>query len=45
MVARREAEQRAELSRTPELCLTVPWFDDDIHSVDGLLRLGEVLWR
>ena len=45
VVARREAEQRAELSRTPELCLTVPWFDDDIHSVDGLLRLGEVLWR
>lgn len=45
VVARREAEQRAELSRTPELCLTVPWFADDIHSVDGLLRLGEVLWR
>ena len=45
VVARREAEQRAELARHAEVCLTVPWFDDDIHSVDGLLRLGEVLWR
>jgi len=45
VVARREAEQRAELAQIPELCVTVPWFDDDIHSVEGLLRLGEILWR
>lgn len=45
VVARREAEQRSELSRTPELTLSVPFFDDDIHSLSGLLRLGERIWR
>ena len=45
VVARREAEQRAELAATPELTVTVPYFDDDIHSLPGLLRLGEQIWR
>ena len=45
VVARREAEQRAELSATPELTLAVPYFEDDIHSLPGLLRLGEKIWR
>ena len=45
VVARREAEQRAELSTTPALTATVPFFDDDIHSLAGLLRLGEQIWR
>ena len=45
VVARREAEQRAELSATPELTLAVPYFEDDIHSLAGLLRLGERIWR
>jgi anion-transporting ArsA/GET3 family ATPase len=45
VVARREAEQRAELSATPELTAVVPYFDDDIHSLSGLLRLGEQIWR
>jgi anion-transporting ArsA/GET3 family ATPase len=45
VVARREAEQRAELSATPELTLAVPYFEDDIHSLPGLLRLGERIWR
>ena len=44
VVARREAEQRKELAGTAELTLTVPYFDDDIHSLDGLLGLGERLW-
>lgn len=45
VVARREAEQRAELGRTPELTVSVPYFDDDIHSLGGLLRLGDRVWR
>lgn len=45
VVARREAEQRAELSERPKVTATVPYFDDDIHSLAGLLRLGELLWR
>ncbi len=44
VVARREAEQRKELAAIPDLALTVPYFDDDIHSLDGLLRLGEGIW-
>jgi anion-transporting ArsA/GET3 family ATPase len=45
VVARREAEQRAELSSTPDLTATVPYFDDDIHSLAGLIRLGEQIWQ
>lgn len=45
VVARREAEQRLELASTPELTAAVPYFDDDIHSLAGLLRLGERIWR
>lgn len=44
VVARREAEQRKELAAIPELTSSVPYFDDDIHSLDGLLRLGGVIW-
>ena len=45
VVARREAEQRKGLAAIPDLCLTVPYFDEDIHSLDGLLRLGRTIWR
>ena len=44
VVARREAEQRRELAAIPDLTVSVPYFDDDIHSLDGLLRLGEGIW-
>jgi anion-transporting ArsA/GET3 family ATPase len=44
VVARREAEQRRELASIPDLTLSVPYFDDDIHSLAGLLRLGEGIW-
>lgn len=44
VVARREAEQRKELAAIPELALSVPYFDDDIHSLEGLLRLGAGIW-
>lgn len=45
VVARREAEQRAELSSTPDVTVSIPYFDDDIHSLAGLLRLGERIFR
>jgi len=45
VVAKREAEQRAELATNPEVVATVPYFDDDIHDLAGLLRLGDNIWR
>jgi anion-transporting ArsA/GET3 family ATPase len=44
VVARREAEQQVELATSPEVLTTVPFFDDDIHDMAGLLRLGEQIW-
>ena len=45
VVAKREAEQRAELARSPDVVATVPYFDTDIYDLAGLLRLGEQIWR
>ncbi len=45
VVAKREAEQRAELGRVPEVVATVPYFDSDIYDLSGLLRLGAAVWR
>ena len=45
VVARREAEQRNELSEVPALTRSVPYFAEDIHSLGGLIRLGETIWR
>ena len=45
VLATREAEQRAELSRKPDLVASVPFFDTDVHDLAGLLRLGEQIWR
>lgn len=44
VVAQREAEQRAELSVGPSVVASVPFFETDIHDLDGLLRLGQQLW-
>jgi len=44
VMAQREAEQRTELSVDPEVTVTVPYFDSDIHDLAGLLRLGEAIW-
>ena len=44
VVARREAELRADLARSPELLVAVPELDEDIHDLAGLLHLGERLW-
>ena len=45
VVAKREAEQRAGLSRSPEVVAAVPYFDADIFDISGLLALGEQIWR
>jgi anion-transporting ArsA/GET3 family ATPase len=45
VVARREEEQRTELSTTPEVLAAVPFFDEDIYDMDGLLRLGARIWN
>jgi anion-transporting ArsA/GET3 family ATPase len=45
VVASREAEQRGEIGRTPDVLATVPYFDSDIYDLAGLLRVGEQIWR
>jgi anion-transporting ArsA/GET3 family ATPase len=45
VVAQREAEQRSELAVAPEVTVAVPYLDEDIHDLAGLLRLGDRLWR
>lgn len=45
VVAKREAEQRAGLARTPDVVAAVPYFDADIHDLSGLLQLGDQIWR
>jgi len=44
VVARREAELRAELSRLPDVVVSVPNFDTDIADVAGLARIAEHLF-
>lgn len=44
VVAKREAEQRAEMAATSEVTVTVPYFDDDITDLAGLARFGQRVW-
>ncbi len=45
VAAKREAEERAELSAAPEVTVTVPYFDTDITDLPGLLALGQAIWH
>jgi anion-transporting ArsA/GET3 family ATPase len=45
VVAKREAEQRAEMARLPGVLVTVPTLEDDVADLGGLLALGDYLWR
>jgi anion-transporting ArsA/GET3 family ATPase len=45
VVAKREAEQRAELAGVPDVVVSVPYMDSDIFDLGGLLTVGEQLWR
>ena len=44
VVAKREAEQRAELATVPDVVASVPYFDQDICDLGGLLALGKAIW-
>jgi anion-transporting ArsA/GET3 family ATPase len=44
VAAKREAELRAEMGRIPAPVLRVPAFEEDIHDLPGLARLGECLF-
>lgn len=44
VVATREAELRDELARVPDVVVTVPAFEDDVHDVAGLARIGDWLF-
>jgi anion-transporting ArsA/GET3 family ATPase len=44
VVAKREAEQRAELGVKPDVVVSVPYQDRDIYDLSGLLAVGEILW-
>jgi anion-transporting ArsA/GET3 family ATPase len=44
VVARREAEQQAEMAAGPDVVATVPFFDADVVDMEGLLRLGRMMW-
>jgi anion-transporting ArsA/GET3 family ATPase len=45
VVAKREAEVRSELAAAPDVVATVPYFDSDIYDLEGLIRLGDKIWR
>lgn len=45
VVAKREAATRAQLSQAPEIVAAVPYFTHDITDLDGLLELGDQIWR
>ena len=43
VVATRERELQAELSRVPDVVVSVPAFPDDVHDLAGLARIGRAL--
>jgi hypothetical protein len=45
VVAKREAEQRAELALGAGVVATVPAFETDIYDLAGLARLADALRR
>jgi len=45
LVAKREAEQRAELAGVSDIVVTVPQLPGDVHDLAGVAALGEQLWR
>jgi anion-transporting ArsA/GET3 family ATPase len=44
VVAKREAELRAELAAKPDLVLSVPYFEADVSDLAGLARMGDHLF-
>lgn len=44
-LARHENEQRRGLESASLAVAAVPWFESDLHDVEGLLRLSEKIWQ
>ncbi|HEX2274670.1 MAG TPA: ArsA-related P-loop ATPase [Acidimicrobiales bacterium] len=44
VVAKREAELRAELAASAEVVVSIPSFDTDIYDVSGLVQVGRAVW-
>ena len=44
VVARREATQRQDLAVRPDVVVSAPEFETDIHDLPGLLGLGAQIW-
>jgi anion-transporting ArsA/GET3 family ATPase len=44
VVAKREAEQRAELGVKPDVVVAVPYLDRDVYDLAGLVEVGETIW-
>lgn len=45
VVAKGEAERRSELAALAPLVASAPTLGSDVHDLDGLLQLGDHLWR
>lgn len=44
VVAKREAAQRAELSRASDVVASIPELSEDVHDLSGVLDLGRHIW-
>ena len=45
VVAKREAERRAELAQLASVVVSAPALESDVHDLAGLFTLGAHLWR
>lgn len=45
VVAKRESELRSDLHVAADVVASVPYFEDDIHDLSGLLALGSSIWH
>jgi anion-transporting ArsA/GET3 family ATPase len=44
VVAKREASQRSELSRSQSVVASVPELEEDVHDLGGVLEVGRHIW-
>ena len=45
VVAKREADLRKDLVGAADVVATIPYLDDDVHDLAGLLRVGQATWH
>jgi hypothetical protein len=44
VVAKREANQRSELARSPGVVASIPELAEDVHDLSGVLEVGRHIW-